>query len=188
MTGEDDADRLRRRVLWSMPSGLFVVGSRHGDRRNLMTANWVLQIALEPKLVLVSVEHGSVTGELIAAGGSFSVSILGVGQRALVRKFVKPVRDVVLDEEGRAVELQGVPVAETPAGLPRVAEVRGWLECAVRSRWPEADGSVSHTSFIGEVTAAGEGEVEATTGDDAVEGSASAGSLAMRDTRMNYGG
>jgi flavin reductase (DIM6/NTAB) family NADH-FMN oxidoreductase RutF len=33
-------DKLRRRVLWSMPSGLYVVGSRHGDRRNLMTLNW----------------------------------------------------------------------------------------------------------------------------------------------------
>ena len=34
----DEYDRLRRRVLWSMPTGLFVVGSRAGDRRNLMTA------------------------------------------------------------------------------------------------------------------------------------------------------
>jgi flavin reductase (DIM6/NTAB) family NADH-FMN oxidoreductase RutF len=39
----DEYDRLRRRVLWAMPSGLFVVGSTDGaDRRNLMTANWVM--------------------------------------------------------------------------------------------------------------------------------------------------
>jgi flavin reductase (DIM6/NTAB) family NADH-FMN oxidoreductase RutF len=34
-------DKLRRRVLWKMPSGLYVIGSRDGDRRNFMTANWV---------------------------------------------------------------------------------------------------------------------------------------------------
>ena len=35
-------DKLRRRVLWTMPSGLYVVGSRSGDRtrKNLMTLNW----------------------------------------------------------------------------------------------------------------------------------------------------
>ena len=32
-------DKLRRRVLWTMPSGLYVVGSRHDGRRNLMTLN-----------------------------------------------------------------------------------------------------------------------------------------------------
>ncbi len=54
----DAYDRLRRRVLWSLPTGLFVVGSRAGERRNLMTANWVMQVAVTPKLVAVSVERG----------------------------------------------------------------------------------------------------------------------------------
>ena len=31
----DDYDRLRRRVLWKIPNGLFVVGSRDHERRNL---------------------------------------------------------------------------------------------------------------------------------------------------------
>jgi flavin reductase (DIM6/NTAB) family NADH-FMN oxidoreductase RutF len=36
----DEYDRLRRRVLWTMPSGLYIVGSRDGERRNGMTLNW----------------------------------------------------------------------------------------------------------------------------------------------------
>ena len=36
----DAYDRLRRRVLWTMPYGLYIVGSRDGDRRNAMTLNW----------------------------------------------------------------------------------------------------------------------------------------------------
>ncbi len=36
----DEYDKLRRRVLWTLPYGLYVVGSRAGDRRNAMTLNW----------------------------------------------------------------------------------------------------------------------------------------------------
>ena len=36
----EEYDKLRRRVLWKMPSGLYVLGSRDGERRNLMTLNW----------------------------------------------------------------------------------------------------------------------------------------------------
>jgi flavin reductase (DIM6/NTAB) family NADH-FMN oxidoreductase RutF len=36
----EEYDKLRRRVLWTLPYGLYVVGSRAGDRRNFMTLNW----------------------------------------------------------------------------------------------------------------------------------------------------
>ncbi len=37
----DEYDRLRRRVLWRMPSGLYVVGSTDkAERRNGMILNW----------------------------------------------------------------------------------------------------------------------------------------------------
>jgi len=49
-----DYDKLRRRVLWTFPSGLFLVGSRAGDRRNAMTANWCTQLSFEPKLLGVT--------------------------------------------------------------------------------------------------------------------------------------
>ena len=38
---QEEYDRLRRRALWTFPSGLYVIGSREGERRNGMTANWV---------------------------------------------------------------------------------------------------------------------------------------------------
>ena len=56
----DAYDRLRRRVLWSMPTGLYVIGSRATvdgtDCANLMTANLVVQVATEPKLVAAAVD------------------------------------------------------------------------------------------------------------------------------------
>ena len=37
---KEEYDKLRRRVLWKTPYGLYVVGARDGERRNGMTLNW----------------------------------------------------------------------------------------------------------------------------------------------------
>jgi flavin reductase (DIM6/NTAB) family NADH-FMN oxidoreductase RutF len=180
----EEYDRQRRRVLWSMPTGLFVVGSRHGDRRNLMTANWVMQVATTPKLVALSVESGSLTRELIGAGGSFSVSVLPVSERAVIRRFAKPVRDVELDGDGAAISLQGEPVHEVTGGLPVLSSALGWMSCAVRDTvtWDTVTTEApSHVLVVGEVTDVGEApSPPAGTDRPAV--------LEMHDTRMNYGG
>jgi flavin reductase (DIM6/NTAB) family NADH-FMN oxidoreductase RutF len=188
-------DRLRRRVLWSLPTGLFVVGSRAGDRRNLMTCNWVMQIATSPKLVAVSVERSAVTRRLIEEGGAFSVSVLSRADRALVRRFVKPVDAVVLDASGAAISLQGEAVHEVTGGLPCLSAAVSWLACEVRRslRWDQeaVDDEASHVLFVGEVVDAGEAAHSPDTaggdGSAAVEPEGS-GILRMEDTRMNYGG
>ena len=54
---QDEYDKLRRRVLWTMPYGpLRARAAAHGDRRNGMTINWVTQVSFDPKLVGVGVE------------------------------------------------------------------------------------------------------------------------------------
>ena len=72
----DEYDRLRRRVLWSIPTGLFVVGSTaevDGERRyNLMTANLVVQVATRPKLLGVAIETEALTARLVRAGRCFA--------------------------------------------------------------------------------------------------------------------
>jgi flavin reductase (DIM6/NTAB) family NADH-FMN oxidoreductase RutF len=172
-----------------MPTGLFVVGSRAGDSRNLMTGNWVMQVATSPKLVAVAVESGSVTRQLIERGGSFSVSLLARSDRGLVRRFVKPVRDIELDVHGVATSMQGEPVVEVAGGLPCLAASVAWLACSVRSvaTWDDlvSDGaephSASHVLVVGEVVDAGESDRLSASGDDDTV-------LSMADTRMNYGG
>lgn len=164
-----------------MPTGLFVVGSRDGERRNLMTANWVMQVATAPKLVAFAVESGSVTRELVEGGGGFAVSILAKEERSVVRRFVKPVADVVLGEGGAVVSMAGEPVREVTGGLPCVASAVGWLSCEVRQvvEWERAgDAPASHVLVVGEVVDVGEWR----------ETAGPAGALAMSDTRMNYGG
>jgi flavin reductase (DIM6/NTAB) family NADH-FMN oxidoreductase RutF len=180
----DTYDRLRRRVLWSLPTGLFVVGSRAGDRRNLMTCNWVMQVAITPKLVAVAVERESVTRGLIEAGGGFSVSVLSRADRAVVRRFVKPVDSVEADVSGVATTMQGERVVEVAGGLPCLAAAVSWLSCSVRhtGEWGDDGGpAASHVLFVGEVVDAGEQGLEDGPADHP-------DILRMEDTRMNYGG
>ena len=166
-------DRLRRRVLWSIPTGLFVCGSRHGDERGLMTANLVVQVAVEPKLVAVAIEAESRTRHLVQAGGSFTLSMLDPKDKAVVRRFVKPVpADDVVISEGVAVSMRTEPVIEAVTGSPILSRAVAWLDCDVRHRMELG----SHVLFVGEVVAVdGPGEGVPTV-------------LSMADTRMNYGG
>ena len=166
-TDPDEYDKLRRRVLWAMPYGLYVVGSRAGDRRNGMTLNWVTQLSFDPKLLGVAVETGALTHELIAEGGVFSLNIVDREDRAIVRKFTKPVG---VDEA--AMTLNGFPFHDGRTGAPILDQAIAYAECEVRQQVPTG----SHTLFIGEVVDAAFQKPEDTA------------PLRMEDTRMIYGG
>jgi flavin reductase (DIM6/NTAB) family NADH-FMN oxidoreductase RutF len=163
----DEYDRMRRRALWTMPSGLYLVGSRAGDRRNLMTANWVTQVSFDPKLLAIGVEKPARTHELIAEGGVFSLTTIDREDRAIVRKFTKPV-EVDLD----AHTANDFPFHEGPTGAPILDQAVAWFDCEVRQTVDVGD----TTLFIGEIVACGFQKPEDTP------------VLRMEDTRMNYGG
>jgi flavin reductase (DIM6/NTAB) family NADH-FMN oxidoreductase RutF len=168
----DDArvayDRLRRRVLWKVPSGLYVIGSTdRGDRRNAMALNWLTQVSFDPKLVAIGVEHEAVTHELIVAGGCFAVSFLDREDRASIRKFTKPV-----DVDLAVRTLNGFPFHERATGAPVLDQAVAFLDCEVRASPDFGD----HTLFVGEVVDCGFLKDEETP------------VLRMEDTRMNYGG
>jgi len=176
----DDYDRLRRRVLWSIPVGLYVVGSRAGARRNLMTVSWVTQVAQEPKLVGIGVERRAYTHELMTEGGVFSLSFLARRDRALVRHFVKPVQDADVDDETGVGIMNGEAVRQASTGAPILELAVAWLDCEIRHTLPLG----SHTWFVGEVMDAGAADSELEPG----TATADDGILRMEDTRMNYGG
>jgi flavin reductase (DIM6/NTAB) family NADH-FMN oxidoreductase RutF len=171
LTDENDVfDRHSRRVLWALPTGLYLVGSRFEDRVNLMTANLVVQVCLEPKLVAAAIEAGSVTADLITRSGAFSLSLLSRHDPAVVRRFVKPVADMERDADGTVVALSGHAVRESgPSRLPVLAAATGSLVAQVT----EHHALGSHVLFIGQVI-----EVEGEPSDV----------LRMEDTRMHYGG
>jgi flavin reductase (DIM6/NTAB) family NADH-FMN oxidoreductase RutF len=160
-------DRMRRRLLWTFPSGLYVLGSRAGDERNLMTINWVTQVSFEPKLVGVGIEKTAVTHRLVAEGGVFTVNTIAREDRTIVRKFTKPA-----EWDAAASTLNGFAVHEGVTGAPILDQAPAFVECEVRN--PVDVGG--HTFFIGEVIDAGFQRDEDTE------------VLRMEDTRMSCGG
>ena len=166
--GEDAFDRLRRRVFWRMPSGLYLLGSAAGGRRNLMTLNWATQLSFEPKLVGIGVEQTAVTHALIREGGAFSLCLLSRDDQPIVRKFVKPVE---VDEA--ASTLNGFAFHDgAVTGMPVLDQAVAFLECRLR----QEIACGNHTLFIGEVVNSGFQLPEETP------------VLRMEDTRMHYGG
>lgn len=163
----EEYDKLRRRVLWTLPYGLYVIGSRAGDRRNAMTLNWATQLSFEPKLVGVGVEKAALTHELADEGGVFSLCTVAREDRAVVRKFTKPV-----EVDLAAMTMNGYAFHDGRTGAPILDLAPGYLDCEVRQRVDAGD----HTFFVGEVVDAGFQSDEETP------------VLRMEDTRMNYGG
>ena len=163
----EEYDKLRRRVLWTMPSGLYVVGSRAGDRRNAMTLNWATQVSSDPKLLGISVENEALTHRLISGGGGFSLCIIDRDDRAIVRKFTKPVE---VDIAART--LNGFGFYDGITGAPILDQAVAYLDCTVTQAVDVGD----HTLFLGQVADSGFQKPEDTP------------VLRMEDTRMNYGG
>ena len=158
----DAYDRLRRRVLWRMPAGIYLLGSAAHGRRNLMTHNLAVQVATEPKLLAVSVRADALTHELVREGGAGAMA----RDLATLRGFTKPA--TVGPEPGM---LGGVAVRAGSTGAPVLAQAAAWLECEVRNELALGD----HTLFVGEV-------VDCAAPDEGAE------LLRMEDTRLNYGG
>ncbi len=166
----DEYDRLRRRVLWKMPSGLYVVGATDGgERRNGMTLNWATQVSFEPKWLGVGDRARRVHPRVdrgIAACSPCASSIGRTGRSSASSP--SPSRST-----SRRKTLNDFPYIDGPAtGAPVLAQSVAYVECEVRQ--PVEVGN--HTLFLGEVVNA------AFLKDEDTE------VLRMEDTRMNYGG
>lgn len=129
------------------PYGIFLVGSRAGDDRNLMTANWGTQCSFEPRLYTVFIEKDAHTRRLMDAGGVFSVCLLPPNSEEAASQFSKPAALI----EGK---LGGFDTFDGPAtGAPILAGCPGWWECRIVDSRETGD----HVQYVGEVLAGGMG-------------------------------
>ncbi|MBI1885705.1 MAG: flavin reductase [Chloroflexi bacterium] len=140
-------------ALEQMPYGLYIVGSRSDDEVNGMMADWVMQVAFEPRLVAVSLENDSHTLENVRGTRAFSVNILDEGAMELARKFAQPYYAAKI--EGRPVaeaakvyhKLEGIGHSLGETGSPILDEAMAWFECELEQE--VAIGG--HTLVIGRV-------------------------------------
>jgi flavin reductase (DIM6/NTAB) family NADH-FMN oxidoreductase RutF len=146
------------RALAEMPYGLYIVGSRSDEVPNGMMADWVMQVAFEPRLVAVSIENDAHTLANVNRSGVFSVNLLSADEFGLAAKFAQPYFGSKVSGRGSPArdevhhKLDGVrhePGAHT--GCPVLTDALAWLECHVRMTVPLGD----HTLVIGRVVDGG---------------------------------
>ncbi len=165
---QDEYDRLRRRVLWTLPSGLYVVGSRAGERRNGMTVNWVVAGLLRAQAAGHQRREDGVHPRAHHRGPGLRPQHGvpgGPGHRAQVHQAGRG--------RHRGHDPQRVPVPRRPHRGAR-SSTRPRPTSTARCARPST--SATTRLFIGEVVDVGFQADEDTE------------VLRMEDTRMNYGG
>jgi flavin reductase (DIM6/NTAB) family NADH-FMN oxidoreductase RutF/rubredoxin len=134
--------QLDTKALYLISYGLYVVGSGTGQKKNAQIANTVFQACSEPPVIMVCINKGNLTNELIRAGKSFSVSIL---EQDTPLNFIGGLGF----KSGRDTDkLAGLNVKAGQTGVPIVTiNALAYLEAEVLS---EMD-VVTHTAFAGKL-------------------------------------
>ena len=68
---------MNTKALHSISYGMYVIGSRKGDRLNAQIANTVVQVTSEPPSLSVCLNKQNLTHEFVRSSGAFSVAVLG---------------------------------------------------------------------------------------------------------------
>lgn len=131
-----------RQALGHFATGVTVVtaerapGQVHG-----MTANSFTAVSLEPLLILVCVKQDAQLLPLVHKEKRFGVSILKENQQAFSEYFAQT------EENPQTEQRIGIRFAQTPSGIPVVADTLVQLGCNVSGCYVSGD----HTIFLGEV-------------------------------------
>ena len=142
-----DSEQLRQSMrAWA--SGVTVVTASHAGEQHGMTVSSFTSIALEPPLIIVSLQTDSRTHRLVSQSNAFAVTILAADQQEISDIFAGRVPDT----EDR---LAGVETATLQSGIPVIKGGLAYLDCRVMQAIPVG----TNTLFLAEVLAArGDGE------------------------------
>jgi flavin reductase (DIM6/NTAB) family NADH-FMN oxidoreductase RutF len=129
--------------------GVYALTTTAGDTYRATTVTGVLDVSLDPLLVLVSLERGSQMESWIEGSGVLGLSIMTVRQQFLADRFaglapLAPPR------------FQGIGHFTAVTGCPLLADSIGWADCRVTDRIGIGD----HINLVSEVVAAGPGTGE----------------------------
>jgi flavin reductase (DIM6/NTAB) family NADH-FMN oxidoreductase RutF len=124
-------------------SGVALVTSACGDRRNVMTASFFAESSHLPVLLRVAVAPTSFTHELIDASGWFGLSVLAKGQQRLALAC-----GGVSGRDQPKLEQLRLPIRLTEHRLPLLTGCLTTSACRVVARYELPD----HTLFLGKIT------------------------------------
>lgn len=128
-----------RDVMGHFATGVTVVTSVDVESQPVgTTANAVTSLSLDPPLVIVCFDLGSLTLRAVRGHGAFVVNVLAAPQLHLSRNFAR---------RGLAAAWDGVRHRRGPTGSPRLEDVLAVLECTVEHALPGGD----HEIIVGRV-------------------------------------
>jgi flavin reductase (DIM6/NTAB) family NADH-FMN oxidoreductase RutF len=137
--GRDISAAEFRDAMGHFATGVTVVTSVDADGQPVgTTANAVTSLSLDPPLVIVCFDLGSVTLQAIRGHGAFVVNVLAAPQQHLSKNFAR---------RGLAAAWDGVQHRRGPTGSPRLENVLAVLECTVEHALPGGD----HEIIVGRV-------------------------------------
>ncbi|MFC4617469.1 flavin reductase family protein [Camelliibacillus cellulosilyticus] len=128
-------ERTFRDAMGKFATGVTVITTLARDKVHGMTANAMMSVSLNPKLILVSIDEKAHMLEKINQSGRFAISILSEQQKDISMHFAGQFkRDEVVDFDWFH-------------GLPVIKDCLANIVCRVYQSHPAGD----HTLFLGEV-------------------------------------
>jgi flavin reductase (DIM6/NTAB) family NADH-FMN oxidoreductase RutF len=130
-----------RRWMRQWVSGVTLVTAQDDRGPHGMTVSAFASLSLDPPLIMVSLEQGARTHQMVRAVGKFAVVMLRADQQDLAERFSGGVAD-------GDPRFDGIPHQRSPGGAP-IPDVRlAYLDCLV----VDSHTAGTHTIFIGQVT------------------------------------
>jgi flavin reductase (DIM6/NTAB) family NADH-FMN oxidoreductase RutF len=129
-----------RQAMGHFASGVTVVTTAAGNDLYGMTVSSFSSLSLNPPLILICIDKGVPTHDILKDASSFVVNILEERQEHLSRRFATTSTD----------KFKGVAWHSGKLGLPVLDNTLAAIECTLRDVLDGGD----HTIFIGEVVGA----------------------------------
>ena len=137
-----DAEQLRQSMR-AWVSGVTIVTATHAGERHGMTVSSFTSVALEPPLIIISLQTASRTHYLVSQAKVFAVTILAEDQQELSERFAGRLGDA----EDRVADLETETLV---TGAPFIKGGLAYLDCRVTQSIPLG----TNTLFLAEVVAA----------------------------------
>lgn len=124
-----------------LASGVCLVTTRHEGGDYGFVASAVTSVAADPPTLLVCINRGATTHDLLLRSGLFCVNVLERGHEELARRFSRP--------EDRHLRFAGHGWIRLASGAPVLDDALAAFDCSVERTVPVA----THTIVIGHVLA-----------------------------------
>jgi flavin reductase (DIM6/NTAB) family NADH-FMN oxidoreductase RutF len=129
-------------ALGRVPSGLFILTVRHGQRATGILASWVQQAGFHPPMLTVAVRTDRYVGDWIASSCRFVLNQIAAGHKRLLRHFAHGF-------EPDAPAFEGLELRADGEAGPILAEAFSYLEARVVDQLDGGD----HRVFLARVVA-----------------------------------